>query len=166
MTSHHVVVSASPFLTNSYYFDRNEYVTFKVRMSFNGTNTGVKYKDLKLTITSEWLDLAQGSINKDQFDAGVISGSSMVLDHNELKDNEVVIANVSGVVKPSIGPLAKLELKMKLNAKKDGTQDTIEEYEFVSSPTIYGVFPEVNVTGLSSSRKFISTIFVICKLTS
>lgn len=154
MTSHQVVVTASPFLTNSYYFDRNEYVTFKVRMAFNGT-TGATYSSLKLTITSEWLDLKEGSINKDQFTSGTKQGSSVVLTKDTLTQNEVVIANISGVVKPSIGPLARLELKLLLNASQaDG--DTVQNSEFVSSPTVFGVFPEVNVTGLSDGRKFIT----------
>ena len=140
-------------MTNSYYFDRNEYVTFKVRMAFNGSG-GATYSQLKLNITSEWLDLEQGTINKDQFDSSEISGATMILSKNSLLANEVAIANVSGVVKPNIGPLARLELKLKLSAVQDGG-DTIEGDEYVSSPTIYGVFPDVNVTGLSDGRKFI-----------
>ena len=121
-------------------------------MAFNGS-TGNQYKNLVLTITSEWLDLEQGTINQDQFDSSEKSGVSMILRKTTLTGNEVAIANVSGVVKPNIGPLARLELKLKLSGEQDW--DTIEGDEYVSSPTIYGVFPEVNVTGLSDGRKFI-----------
>ena len=109
LTSHQVVVSASPFLTNSYYFDRNELITFKIRMAYNGS-TGDPYKNVKVLITSDWIDLTKTTPVLDQFTSQQAVGDGVELTVAELNSNAVKIANVSGIVKPGIGPLSRLEL--------------------------------------------------------
>eukprot|EP00111_Clytia_hemisphaerica_P018515 TCONS_00054793-protein len=149
LTSHQVVVSASPFLTNSYYFDRNELITFKIRMAYNGS-TGTSYTAVKVLITSDWIDLTKTTPVPDQFDSQKQAGDGIELTVNTLAANEVKIANVSGIVKPGIGPLSRLELKMSVSGNQD--INNFAGTEFVSSPTVFGVFPDVNVTGLSSGQ--------------
>lgn len=144
VSSHQVMVTAVPFLTNSYYFNRNELITFKIRMSCNGSGS---YTNLKLNITSDWIDLSKGSVNKDMFDTGSITGNAAILGENSLTTDQVIIANVSGVVKDNIEPLTTLELKIEL------TGDSNVAGQYTSHPTVYGVFPEVNTTGNSAEPK-------------
>ena len=118
-------------------------------MSYNGS-TGNPYSALNLLVTSEWLELTE--VSRDQFDTGSVVGSAIELTHTTLSQNQVVIANVSGKVKSNIGPLARLELNLVLNGKDDQS-DSIVNDTFVSSPTIFSVFPAVNITGLSDGRK-------------
>jgi len=142
LSSHAVIVSASPYMTTSYYFDRNEAITFKVRVSYNGT--GVSYTGLNIIITSDWIDLSKGAVVKDMFTAANLDGSKAIFQLDTLNANDVIIGNVSGVVRPDIGPLSSLELNMELNATQ--SSDEIVGSMTKSSPTVFGVFPEVNMT--------------------
>jgi len=119
-------------------------------MAYNGS-TGADYTNIKINIQSDWIDLTKGGIVKDQFTSAQLVGSTGVFEADTLTQNQVQIGNISGVVKPNIGPLSRLELKITLNATQGG--DNVLNDEFTSSPTLFGVFPDVNVTGVPEGSK-------------
>ena len=151
LEDHQIIVTANPYLTNSYYFNKNELIVFKLRIAYNGS-TGAQYTNIKIRIQSEWIDLTKGSVVKDQFDNAYLEGSTAVYETAALQQNAVLIGNISGAVKPNIGPLARLELKITLNATQG--VDNVHNDEFISSPTLFGVFPDVNVTGVPEGSMF------------
>lgn len=143
---HPLKVSAIPYLSTSYYFNRNEAITFQIRLEYNNTGYSGDITDIRVEITSEWLDLSKGSTVQGDF-SDAIDGTSNapIFNHAKLQANaNPVVGNVTGIVKPGVGPLSSLTLKLKVNATYDSNEIYVSDG--VSSPTVYAVFPEINIT--------------------
>jgi len=140
-----MIVTASPYLTDSYNFRTYDLIVFKIRLVYDGS-TGLNYTNIRMNIESQSIDLAKGAIAKDQFTDAQLEGSTVTFTSDVLIQNAVLIGNISGIVKPNIEPFRLLELKITLNATQG--DNYVINYESKSFPTLLGGFSDVNVAGV------------------
>ena len=140
-----LVLTIKPVLTTVFYFNIGESITFTISLAHNASVTAVPASNIKIRISSEFLQLGTAGITKKS--GSFSSSDSMVGDKLELSFGSESFgsaskydANVTTTVKNSIGPLSSLKLTAELNA-------TSNIYiKATSDPIVHAVYPKVNLT--------------------
>ena len=151
--SHPLLVSAIPYLQDTYYFNKGEKIVFKVTIKYNTSITsGVDVTNVQVNVSSLWLDIQSGK--KIDFDSVDDAGlpTEYIFSKATLKSGESFYGNITCKVKDTIQPLSALYILLNARGSYDG-KDIITDGE-KSNPVVYAVFPEVNLTRAHDSGKF------------
>lgn len=151
--SHPLLVSAIPYLQDTYYFNKGEKIVFKVTITYNTSiASGVNITNVQVNVSSPWLNIQSGK--KIEFDSVDDAGlpTKYIFSKAALKSSESFYGNITCKVKDTIQPLSALYILLNARGSYDG-KDVIIDGE-KSNPVVYGVFPEVNLTRAHDSGKF------------
>ena len=139
------MISAIPKLTTTYYFKENDLITFQLKAKNNDSSKTIS--NIVLKISSVWLTLTNANITvgTERFDStnGIVSNIAS-FSKSTLASGKTLTAEIDGRVKVGITPLANLNLELNATYTIDSTNKLSAGVK--SSPIVYGVFPEVNVT--------------------
>lgn len=151
--SHPLLISAIPYLQDTYYFNKGEEIVFKVTVKYNASITsGVNVTNIQVNVSSLWLDIQSGK--RIEFDSVDDAGlpAEYIFSKATLKSSESFYGNITCKVKDTIQPLSALYILLNAQGSYDGNDVVIDGEK--SNPVVYGVFPEVNLTRARGSGKF------------
>lgn len=162
---HPLVVTAVPQLSTTYYFNKNEKIVFQVKAMNNDSTYDIS--SVVVTASSVWLklenlNLTVGNANERFQDSKITGGVAEFKATKIDKNKKFVMAEITGVVKEGVTPLANLNLDLNMTYAINSQTKTLNGFK--SSPIVYGVFPEVNVTRYAMSAATYDDIDVNMKM--
>lgn len=140
-TAHPLLVEASPYLETSYYFNKGDEISFKIKITYNGT-TGSNVEAISVNVTSRWLVLSNPVAH--EFTSTSLDNQVATYAKDTLTATSSFYGNVTGTVKDNVTPLSSLSLDITANATFESNDVIITSVQ--STPIVYAVFPEVNVS--------------------
>ena len=146
------MISATPYLTDTYYFNKGDQITFNVKMLYNGT--GGDIDTIKLKVSSTWL-----TFHSCEPVFTVCTAEGATFDRAVLFGGETAYGNVTVIVKSSIGPLSQLDIELTANATFSSGEIYIPAVK--STPTVFAVFPGINVTREHNLGKLVDFIWQV-----
>lgn len=134
-------MEASPYLETSYYFNKGDEISFKIKITYNGT-TGSNVEAISVNVTSRWLVLSNPVAH--EFTSTSLDNQVATYAKDTLTATSSFYGNVTGTVKDNVTPLSSLSLDITANATFESNDVIITSVQ--STPIVYAVFPEVNVS--------------------
>ena len=106
-------------------------------MSYNGS--GIEVRTIRVKVSSTWL-----TFHSCEPVFTVCTAEGATFDRAVLFGGETAYGNVTVIVKSSIGPLSQLDIELTANASYSSGEIYIPVVK--STPTVFAVFPDINIT--------------------
>lgn len=155
VSSGSLVLTLNPILSTVFYYNIGQTISFKISLSHNSSVSPVSVSDVKIRLSSQFLQLTTVGMSKTK-NGSFVPQENMVGDVLELSLSSASFesgnryeANITTTVKNTIAPLSNLKVSAELNATTD------VYIKKTSSPVVYAVYPRVNVTQITEGGMWI-----------
>ena len=153
MSAGSLALSVAPLTPSKIYYDIGDTIVFAVGLKHNTSLSAVSVSNVAIRLTSEFLTLTSSGLQKSS--SGSFSSSeglssnvlTLSLTGSSFISGNTYYANITAVVKDTIGPMTSLIFTAELNA----TTDVYIKQK--STPALYATYPKVNLTRESSNGK-------------